>query len=140
METPNNPISNHRALFLLGALALITLTSAVVPSSWFYVESNRGGATLDLTSVDTIDVVGKSAEGTKPTSWKDITELAFKDQPEILEELKNTPVDEDTLKDVNDETNLTASFSKNLYVASVYLQDNGITDEAAQQEVLNQLI
>ncbi|MCX6756544.1 MAG: hypothetical protein NTW35_00075, partial [Candidatus Nomurabacteria bacterium] len=81
----------------------------------------------------------KNKEGA-PATWKDLTEQAFKDRPEILAETKATPVNQKDLDALNDPNNLTASFSKNLYVASNYLNQNGGGDSVAQQDILDQLM
>lgn len=139
METKTSvPVNNHRTFALLGALVLITVAGAIIPASWFNIENKN--QTLDLTSVDTVNVTPKNKETDQPLTWKQLTESALSDQPEVLEALKSAPVDKDALSQLNDETNLTASFSKNLYVASAYLKENNITDEDAKQEVINQLV
>ncbi len=133
------PISNNRkTIALLGALVVITVAGAIIPASWFKVD--RPNQTLDLTSVDTINVTPKNKDTDQPLTWKQLAEQTFSDQPEILEELKSTPIDNNAISQLNDEENLTASFSKSLYLASAYLKENGVTDEESKQDVVNQLI
>lgn len=132
-------MTNRKYFILLAVLLLITASSAVIPASWFGINVKNNNPSLDLTSVKTIDLVGKNKEGT-PATWKDLTEQAFKDKPEILAETKATPVNQKDLDALNDPNNLTASFSKNLYVASNYLNQNGGGDSVAQQDILDQLM
>lgn len=132
-------MTNRKYFILLAVLLLITASSAVIPASWFGINVKNNNPSLDLTSVKTIDLVGKNKEGA-PATWKDLTEQAFKDRPEILAETKATPVNQKDLDALNDPNNLTASFSKNLYVASNYLNQNGGGDSVAQQDILDQLM
>ncbi len=132
-------MTNRKYFILLAVLLLITASSAVIPASWFGINVKNNNPSLDLTSVKTIDLVGKNKEGS-PATWKDLTEQAFKDRPEILAETKATPVNQKDLDALNDPNNLTASFSKNLYVASNYLNQNGGGDSVVQQDILDQLM
>jgi len=131
-------MTNRKYLILLAVLLLITASSAVIPASWFGIGNKKTDNSLDLTSVKTIDVVGKNKEGT-PATWKDLTEQAFKDQPQILAELKAGTVNKKDIEILNDPNNLTASFSKNVYVASTYLDANGGADQATEEEIVTQL-
>lgn len=131
-------MTNRKYLILLAILLLITASSAILPASWFGIGNKKNDTSSDLTSVQTIDAVGKNKEGA-PATWKDLTEQAFKDKPELLAEAKAVPVDQKDLETLNDPNNLTASFSKNLYVASTYLNQNGGGDSATQQDILDQL-
>lgn len=133
-------MTNHKYLILLAVLLLITASSAVIPASWFGIDIKSNNPSLDLTSVTTIDAVGKNKTTGAPATWKDLTEQAFKDKPELLAEAKATPIDQQDLASLNDTNNLTASFSKNLYVASNYLNQNGGGDSTTQQDILDQLI
>lgn len=131
-------MTNRKYLILLAVLLLITASSAIIPASWFGIGIKNNNPSLDLTSVKTIDLVGKNKEGS-PATWKDLTEQTFKNQPEILAEIKASTVDQKDLAALNDPNNLTASFSKNMFVASAYLKETGGGDEATQQDILNQL-
>jgi hypothetical protein len=110
----------------------------IIPASW--INSKPKNDSADLTSVTQIDVTPKDKNTDQPLSWKQITLKAFSDQPETLDQLKSAPIDSGAISQLNDENNLTASFSKNLYLASAYLKENNITDESAKQNVINQLI
>ncbi|HCC05816.1 TPA: hypothetical protein DEP94_00405 [Candidatus Nomurabacteria bacterium] len=132
-------MTNRKYLILLAVLLLITASSAIIPASWFGVSDKKSDASSDLTSVQIIDTVGKNKEG-GPATWKDLTEMAFKNQPEELAKLKETPVNQKDLDILNDPDNLTASFSKNLFVSSTYLNENGGGDETTQDDILNQLM
>jgi len=133
-------MTNRKYLILLAVLLLITASSAVIPASWFGIGAKKNDPSLDLTSVKSIDVVGKNKETGAPATWKDLTEQAFKNKPEILAEVKAATIDQKDLATLNDPNNLTASFSKNLYVASNYLNQNGGGDSVAQQDILDQLM
>lgn len=131
-------MTNRKYLILLGVLILITASSAVIPASWFGIGTKKNEVLSDLTSVKSINLVGTNKEGA-PATWKDLTKQAFKDNPELLTELKSTPVDQKDLTSLNDPNNLTASFSKNLFVASTYLTQNGGGDDVTKQDILDQL-
>lgn len=133
-------MTNRKYLILLIILILITTSSAVIPASWFGINTKKSDTTPDLTSVVGVNAVNKNKETGAPATWKDLTNQAFKDSPQALEEFKNTPIDEKSLDNLNDPDNLTASFSKNLYIASTYLNENGGGDVTEQQDILDQLM
>lgn len=132
--------SNRKALYLVGLLMVITIAGAFIPASWFGIKTNGSDATLDLTSVDTIDATPKDKTTNQPLTWKQLTEQTFADQPEVLSELTSAPIDNEAISQLNDENNLTASFSKNLYVASAYLKESGTIDDQSQQNVIAELM
>jgi hypothetical protein len=136
---PNTPPNHKRAIILLFTLLIITILGAIVPVSWFQAGKTEDH-TLDLTSVNSIDITPKDKATNQPLTWKQIAEDALSDQPDALEQLKSAPIDDETVTQLNDKENLTASFSKNLLVASTYLKDNNVTDEAAKQQVISQLV
>jgi len=138
MEPETSTPNNHKTLALLGALVLITVAGAIIPASWFNVDNKN--QPLDLTSVNAVNVTPKDKNTNQPLTWKQLAESALSDQPEVLTQLQSAPIDTETISQLNDEENLTASFSKNLYVASAYLKENNITDEDSKQNVINQLI
>ena len=139
MEELPQAHNNRKALYLVGLLMVITIAGAFIPASWFGIKTNND-TTLDLTSVDTIDATPKDKTTNQPLTWKQLTQQALNDQPELLANLESAPVDNVAISQLNDENNLTASFSKNLYIASAYLKDSGTTDDQSQQNVIAELM
>lgn len=138
MDNENNLHGSKKTFILLGALIIITIAGAIVPASVFKVK--KPIENTDLTSITAINITPRDKSTNQPLTWKQITESNFSDQPEILNKLKDAPIDNKLIDQLNDEENLTASFSKNLYIASSYLKENNITDETSKQDVISQLI
>lgn len=137
----NDPLPQEKAnapLLVLGGVVMLTLVAGIIPSSWFGIEPvQKRHAKIDLSSISLADVAeDENADGA--FSWKEIvsSNLAEVD----AQELGSRQPDPKAIANLNDPNNLTASFSKNLYVASTYLSKNGINDALSQQETLNQLM
>jgi hypothetical protein len=73
-------------------------------------------------------------------SWKEIITGTLGATSSALETIKSVEVDPKAIEELNDPNNLTASFSKNLYLVSAYLDQNGITDEQAKNQALVKLM
>jgi hypothetical protein len=138
------------ALLIIGFLVLLVVASAFIPASWFgikpvekkYVklnipdandlkvlaaDNNKDGIpdwrTLMQKTYQEVEVSNPSNSGTKPDTTKMTSEVTKEDQARL-----------------EDPNNLTTSFAKNIYVATAYMKEKGITDTNAQQEMFNNIL
>lgn len=125
-------------LLFLGGLVLLTIATAFIPAKWFGIEPKSvTRARVDFSSISPSDVA-EDTNNDKAISWKELIESTL--GPTERSELEGKEADPKVIAELNDPNNLTASFSKNLYVASTYLsQDPNVTEED-KQDVINQLI
>ena len=136
MDAHNEKISGP--LLGLGVFILLTMGSLLLPASWFGIESaKKTYSRVDLSDLNLGDVANdRDADGS--ISWKELVTDSL--SPEEIARLENQKPDAKVIADLNDQNNLTASFSKNLYAASAYLAKNQLNDPLAEQETLNQLM
>lgn len=136
MDTHNEKISGP--LLGLGVLILLTIGALLLPASWFGVEpAKKTYSRVDLSDLNLSDIANDGdADGS--ISWKELVTDSLR--PEDIAQLENQKPDASVIANLNDQNNLTASFSKNLYAASAYLAKNQLNDPLAEQEALNQLI
>ncbi len=126
-------MSTKGALLTIGVLLFFVSLSLLIPARWLGVQpvqkKSRG---LDLSySLQKSDIV-------IPSSWN---ELANASIPQAdIKELEATKPDPKVIENLNDPNNLTASFSKNLYVASTYLAKDPNNNAQIQKEMLDTLI
>jgi hypothetical protein len=131
--------SKYKPLIGLGFLVVLIAGVSIIPANWFGIHSTvYKNPTLDLSTITSSEEIATDANNDGKISWDEVVNATFK--PSSPAALENKQVDPQTIKQLNDPNNLTASFTKNLYISSNYLQQNNITDEASQQQVLDQLI
>jgi len=119
---------------------MLLIMSAFVPARWIGVKPQVSNYTpVDFNKLTTVNDFAKDADGNGQISWKELI-LSSEGGAAAAQELQNSQPDPKAIAALNDPNNLTSSFSKNLYVASTYLESNNITDEASQQNVVNQLM
>jgi len=125
-------------LLFLGGLVLLTIATAFIPAKWFGIEPKAvTRARLDFSSISPSDVANDT-NNDNAISWKELIESTL--GPTERSEFEGKEADPKVIAELNDPNNLTASFSKNLYVASTYLsQDPNVTEET-KQDVISQLI
>lgn len=134
---------NYSSFLVLGTLLVLTIGVSLLPASWFGVRSvTQRYKPLDLSIPNAIDQVAQDTNRDGTVSWKEFVAGSL--------DIPASEVGQDTAKDLqadprsiaalNDPNNLTSSFSKNLYIASTVLQQNGVTDQKSEQETINQLV
>lgn len=140
MDTYPNPESSkiQAPLFTIGLLFVLTIGVSLLPSSWFGIKpAQKTYAKIDLSSISMEDIANDT-DGDGSLSWKEIVSVNMTNEETAA--LKGREPDPKVIAALNDPNNLTASFSKNLYVASAYLTQNSVSDALSQQETLNQLM
>lgn len=137
IPTSSSPSKNYSPAVLLVLLLVLTVGVSLLPGSWFGIpKATRAYPTLELN-----DLMG-SNEGLDnnkdgQVSWKEYVSAALDIPPDTDTQFE---VDTVAVAQLNDPNNLTASFSKNLFLANTALINNGITDEETRQGLINQLI
>ncbi len=126
------------SLIILGSVLLLLGLSAMIPAKWI-----GGGKTvvhnqkIDLSLMTSPNQIAKDINGDGGISWKEIVVSTLNASSSVAQ---GEPVDRKAIEELNDPNNLTASFSKNLYLLSAYFDKNGITDEVTKQKAVNELI
>lgn len=136
----NNPLSLSKPLIAIGVLVGVLMVMAFIPAEWFGIHPiSYKEKPLDLSLITSASEIAQDANGDGVISWKEVIAETFKDSTEA-DDIKDATVDAQAIEHLNDPNNLTGSFSKNLYLASAYINKNGGADTASQQAVLDQLI
>ncbi len=136
MDTHNEKISSP--LLGLGVLILLTIGALLLPASWFGIEpAKKTYSRVDLSDLN-LSNIANDGDADGSISWKELVTDSLR--PEDIAQLENQKPDASVIANLNDQNNLTASFSKNLYAASAYLAKNQLNDPLAEQEIINQLI
>lgn len=139
METQSTHTSRAVSVFII-FIAFIGI-SALTPAKWLGVTPKKEVHTrIDISNMSSPKEVATDANGDGVISWKEIISENTKVSTSILEEIQSTPVDQKTIAELNDPNNLTASFSKNLYVATAYFKKNNITDPKITGDAVTQLM
>ncbi len=131
----------RNSLIVLGSVVFLFGLSAVIPARWVggspkVIRSPK----IDLSRMTSPSQIAKDINGDGGVSWGEIITSTLGASSSALETIKKTSVDQKAIEELNDPNNLTASFSKNLYLLSAYFEKNGITDEATKARALNELI
>lgn len=139
MEEKSTTASRSIAVALL-VLALIALT-VIAPSSWFgsKAKSENQKLTIDVSRIKNKKAIATDTNGDGQVTWKEVIQETVPMDEQTKENLKNQKVDPKAIEALNDPNNLTASFSKNLYLGAVTLQKNNITDQETKQVLVDNL-
>jgi hypothetical protein len=138
------------ALTLLGFLVLLVIATAFIPASWFGVKPiEKKYVKLNIPDADDLKVLAKDNNKDGVPDWRTLMQRTYQ-EAQITDQqspdsktntLDNkTPVSQNDQARLNDPNNLTASFAKNIYVATAYMKEKGITDPQAQQDVFNNVL
>ncbi len=139
MEAKTN--QTYRSLVVLGIVILLILLSAITPAKWLGVEVKKKPYNkLDLTVMTSPSEFADDTNNDGKIGWNEIVESTLKNSTTSLSQINQKPVDQKVIEELNDPNNLTSSFSKNVFLATAYLKEKGITDEATKQEAVNHLI
>lgn len=132
--------SSSTAILVLGAVTLILVMSAFIPARWLGIAPTQSAYTpVDFSSLEDTHTFTQDTNGDNKISWKELI-LSTEEGSSSVSELSNTPPDKKVIEALNDPTNLTAKFSKNLYITSTYLKNNNVTDADSQQKALNGIL
>jgi hypothetical protein len=134
-------INKTKPLSALILILVLIAISAFLPARWLGVtpkkQSNDG---LEIKKLIKSSELVKDSNKDGKVGWDDVMTSSFADASTTLAELYNEPVDQKSIDELNDPNNLTASFSRNVYMTTAYLKKNNITDEAIKQDSVNTLM
>lgn len=139
-----NPVPQEKEkiqtpLLLIGALVFLTLGVSLLPSSWFGIQKQvTRYQPLNLGTLATTGTTAVDTDQDGVVSWREYIAQSLNISPE--EATSSIELDPRDIAALNDKNNLTTSFTKNLYIASVALNQNGIDDPTTNQDTINQLI
>jgi hypothetical protein len=117
---------------------VLTFGVSLLPASWFGVKKEAAlYPPLNLGAIAAYDSGASDADQDGVTTWREYIANSL-NLPE--DATTSVEVDDRSIAQLNDPNNLTSSFTKNLYIASVALQQNGIADQESKQSTLDQLV
>lgn len=132
-----------QSLSLLGIVIFLIAISAFLPASWIGGEQKirlYPKLNIDLAPSDSITEIASDLNNDGTLSWGEVVSATIDNSTSTREKLASIPVDKKSVDELNDPNNLTASFSKNLYLNGVYLDKNNIQDDASKKAVAAKLI
>lgn len=121
-----------------GFFVLIAL-SAFAPASWFGAKKQPLQSKLDLSVIAEPGQFAQDTNSDGEISWRELALSSLDIDPSQAEGV-HIEMDTKDMDVLNDPNNLTSSFSKNMYVASLAVQQQGNIDEESKQKVVNQLM
>ena len=134
-----------KSLLGIGVLVVFVILSAFIPASWFGIKEVKPEQKADLTVLHVQDLKVLAQDNNKDgvPDWRTLLAKTYdagvQANPNTKADTKSPLTQEEKVR-LNDPNNLTSSFSKNLYVASAYMKENGITDQESQQKLFNELL
>lgn len=132
--------SSSTPLLVLGAVTTILVMSACIPARWLGITPTQSAYTpVDFSSLEDTHTFTQDTNGDNKISWKELI-LSTEEGSSSVSELSSTPPDKKVIEALNDPNNLTAKFSKNLYITSTYLKNNNVTDADSQQKALDAIL
>ena len=132
--------TSSKSLLVLGIVTLLLIISAFLPARWFGVQPVESTyVPVDFSSLKETHTFTQDTNGDNKISWKEII-LSTEEGSTSASELSTTPPDKKVIAELNDPNNLTAKFSKNLYITATYLKNNNITDADSQQKALDAIM
>ncbi len=138
MDDDNNIKSKSLTSLLI--LISITVISAFIPASWLGIHpAIYRDKPLDLSAITSAGEIAKDTNGDGVIDWQEVIRQTFPTST-TTDSTENTTIDKKAIAALNDAQNLTGDFSKNLYLASTYINENGGADANTQQTVLDNLI
>lgn len=116
---------------------VLLVSTAFIPAKWFGVtEKKNVKVPVDLSQFKSIETTTKDVNGDGKLTWREVIS-STEEGAVFIKEAESVKPDENTQKALSDPNNLTAAFSKNLFLTSTYLKNNNVTDEESQQKALD---
>jgi hypothetical protein len=129
-------------LLLVVGLILFVILGNFIPRSWFGVkQAPSSHVRLDLDKLNSLASFNPGTQGIQDdgtVNWNQFISSTYKGDTNA--QVTSAHLDPQAVQALNDPTNLTGSFSKNLYVATAYLDQKGLTDENSKQQAVNTLL
>jgi hypothetical protein len=144
MTVPETLNRKSEAVLLLVGVLLLTVGTSFLPASWFGIRQQvHTLPPLNLGSLNAIEASSQDTNNDGTISWKEYIAGSLNVPTDALNTVSSSATfsyDTRDMAALNDPNNLTSSFSKNLYIASTALEQNGVTDPQAEQDTVTQLI
>lgn len=141
ISTSKNPVLQEKSntpLLLLGIIFILTIGTSLLPASWFGIQQQtRRYEPLNLGNLAQPENLATDTNNDGAISWGELIASSLSLSPE--ETNTTFEVDMKGIAILNDPNNITASFTKNAFLAATALQQSGIQDEASKQKVIDQL-
>lgn len=118
---------------------VVVAISAFAPASWFGVKKEPVQSKLDLSVVAEPGKFAEDTDRNGEISWKELAMSSLGINPAEAEGV-HIEMNKEDLDTLNDPDNLTSSFSKNMYIASLAIQQQGGLDDERKQEIVDQLM
>lgn len=140
MEEKSTPAS--RSVAVASIVLVLVALSVAMPSSWFSpkTKSENQKWKIDVSKIKDKKAIATDANSDGQVTWKEVIAETLPMDEQTKENLKKEQIDPKAIEGLNDPDNLTASFSKNLYLSASYLDQNGMTDEASQKAIASKLM
>ncbi len=123
----NQDMSTKKALFVVGSLVAFAVFTLILPAKYVGVTPVKK-PTLVLETQEDFVALQEDANNNNIPDWKDLLNRTMSTTTKT-EIDKAAPVDTATKKRLDDSNNITASFSKNIYTASMYATDKKLSEE-----------
>ncbi len=137
MEETN--MTTKKALLIVGGLISVLVVSLIMPAKWFGVTPPKSNQpTLILRDRDELAALAGDKNNNNNPDWKDL--LLETTHSPVNEKNQPVTISPEVKKRLADPNNLTASFSKNVVVASAYAKKNGTLTKVQQSELIRSLI
>lgn len=118
---------------------VIVAVSAFAPASWFGAAKKPLHSKLDLSVIAEPGSIADDVDHDGEISWKELAMTGLGIDPAEAESV-TIEMEKEDLDTLNDPNNLTSSFSKNMYVAALAIQQQGGMDEESKQKIVDQLM
>lgn len=138
----NAYISHAQSRIPVGIVTVVfslLLVSAFAPASWFGAEKKPLHGKIDLGMIAEPGKVADDIDKNGEISWRELAITGLGISPAEAEGV-HIEMDKKDLDTLNDPDNLTSSFSKNMYVAALSIQQQGDVDEESKQKIVDQLM
>lgn len=133
----NNQMTTRKALGVLGLLILLVGLTFVVPARYVGIKKIKKQGLVLRTRDELADLRGDMDRNGIP-DWKDM--LINTTSSSTKEEAGKVVVDAAAKARLNDPNNITASFSKNIYMATAYAKQKGNLTVQEQEDLANQIL
>lgn len=134
METEQKKV--HEAFLILFFIVFIVGASLFIPASWFGIKTKEYKA-LNLQKPVITDL-NADADNNNIPDWKDLALSTL--STSTKKDIGSQKIDVAIKQQLNDPNNITASFSKNMYITSSYIQKNGTVTEEEKKKIVAEVM
>ncbi len=121
---------------------VLLIISLAIPGSWVSYEKKKEKKdtwVIDVSNIKHLKPAASDSNNDGGITWKEVIDQTIPMTEAQKAELRKIPIDQKAMDALNDPNNLTASFSKNLFLAAATIQENNITDQKTRQALIDQI-